>query len=293
MNLLFAPPYLEDELRQAVGACEAAAGRLASGDLDVVSSLEGRDLDGVARAALVAGTPRSLWSWASKGTDIRNLALRAASRALAGAAEVGSWPGTLRIEEAELRAAPAPVISRIVAFLHGDAEDAWPAPDHVAALSLGAAEGALAPELEPLALYAALPLAPGATGWWPAEVFVSAEPSFACGAVDITGPARNLTFGPYVCLTPGVWEAELLFDVCPDAARYDYVVDFGVGADYASLVTRPAGPGLQAISLRHAFRTAALAEIRLHLGRPAFHGELRLRGARLTLLERVGPGTVD
>jgi hypothetical protein len=109
------------------------------------------------------------------------------------------------------------------------------------------------------------------------------EPDFP-GVIDITGPARNLAFGPYQPLTPGLWQAELRFDVCPDAARHDYVVDFGAGDDFTACVVRAGAAGGQVATVRHQFVADAPAEVRLWLGRAAVHGALRLCGAKLALL---------
>ena len=132
-----------------------------------------------------------------------------------------------------------------------------------------------------------LPVAPDCAGWWPSDAFHSNEPAFP-GPIDITGPPRTLLFGPYLSLAPGLWQAELRFDVCADAARYDYRIDFGTADDFTTCVVRAPRPGAQAATLRHRLGAGALAEVRLWLGRPAFHGWLQLHGARLTRVEPSG-----
>ena len=285
MKLLFSPPYLEDGLRRAV---------LGGGwaDLEVVSSLEGCAPGDYARVALVAGSPASAWTWAhSQGLTEKGAALQVASRLLANAANVDGLLGALRVEEAELRVNPVSTLSQIVAFLCEDQALSWQPPDDIGdSFSSASGETPDAAELGALEFYGRLPLAPGIAAWWPPDIFHFAEPSPA-GAIDICGPARNLMFGPYVCLSPGLWQAELRFEVCEDAARYDYIVDFNLPGNATECVVRPIGPGRQVATLRHRVSATAPAEIRLWLGRAAFHGHLRVVGAKLTLLERSVPMT--
>jgi hypothetical protein len=119
--------------------------------------------------------------------------------------------------------------------------------------------------------------------WWPAELFRSAEPHFP-DAVDVTGPPRILCFGPYVRLDPGLWRAEAVFELCADAARYDYRVEFGVEGDFAGVVARSKLAGRQTLALTHRLSTPAEVEVRVSLGRAAFHGQFRFVGARVTRL---------
>jgi len=116
--------------------------------------------------------------------------------------------------------------------------------------------------------------------WWPAALFRSAEPGFP-DAVDITGPPRILSFGPYVRLAPATWRAELELELCADAARYDYRVEFGLDGDFSETIVRAPGAGRCVAALTHRLIAAAPVEIRVSLGRAAFHGAFRLNGARV------------
>ena len=129
----------------------------------------------------------------------------------------------------------------------------------------------------------------GESAWWPAEAFLSREAAFP-GAIDITGPARPLTFGPYARLRAGLWRAEATFEVCADAAAYDYVVDFGVLDDFAQQIVRPGAAGRHATVLERELGSEGSAELRFSLARAAFHGRFRLIGVRVTLLEPRRPG---
>ena len=116
--------------------------------------------------------------------------------------------------------------------------------------------------------------------WWPAALFHSVQPGFP-DALDITGPARFLSFGPYVRLAPGLWRAEVELEVCADAAKYDYLIEFGLEGDFSQIIARAPGAGPHVAALTHRLAAPAPVEVRVSLGRAAFHGAFRLIGARL------------
>jgi hypothetical protein len=284
MRLLFAPPYLAEGLQAVLAHLPDPA--MAGCEVRVASRLEDWPANGVARAVVVTASPQDVRSWAHCKEPGLVARLVAASNFLAGAAAAASLPGALLVSEADVRADTPGVLTRIVEFLLGASPQGWRAPAAIEDL-LSATR--VAAELEALKVYQRLPLAVGASAWWPAALFYSAEPGFP-ETIDVTGPARNLAFGPYICLTPGVWEAELEFELCAEAAQYDYPIDFGVLEDFTQCVVRPVGAGRQTASLRHTFASALPAELRLWLGRAAFHGELRLHGAKLTFVAQNAEG---
>jgi hypothetical protein len=122
---------------------------------------------------------------------------------------------------------------------------------------------------------------------WPREAFnSSATADWSCPAViDVTGRPRCLVFGPYRVLSPGLWRAVVRFRLCEDAARARFAVEFGAIPDLTGRDPPPWTPGAHALEIVHGFARPTAAEIRIHLARAAFHGELRFEGASV---ERLG-----
>ena len=111
---------------------------------------------------------------------------------------------------------------------------------------------------------------------WPRGDFLCGPaPHHACPAIiDVTGRARDLVFGPYRLLSAGVWRARVAVTVCPDAARRQLEVEFGVYPDFTRVSLPYATPGRHEIELIHTFAADGHAEVRVILARAAFHGEL-------------------
>ena len=120
----------------------------------------------------------------------------------------------------------------------------------------------------------------GAAAWWPAELFLSEAPGFPHD-VDITGAPRCLGFGPYVRLGPATWRAEVEIELCADAARYDYLIEFGTNGDFSTAITRASGPGRHVATITHRLEAPADVEVRVSLARAAFHGRFALIGVRV------------
>ncbi|HEY2051890.1 MAG TPA: hypothetical protein VGH03_21330 [Caulobacteraceae bacterium] len=121
------------------------------------------------------------------------------------------------------------------------------------------------------------------------ERYVFHCPDTADGAcpevIDITGRPRHLFKGPNVELAPGRWRATVGLELCADAARRAFALDFGTFTHWAS-ADLPAGvKGAVEVVLEHDVNPGDLVEIRLWLHKAAFHGEIRLKGV---LLERLG-----
>jgi hypothetical protein len=104
--------------------------------------------------------------------------------------------------------------------------------------------------------------------------------------IDVTGPPRVLVFGPFMSLEAGLWRAEVHYEVCDQAARRSYLVEFGSGADLSREWFGPVTLGRNRIVVTHQFADAAVSEIRFWVARAAFHGQLRFLGVTL---KRVGP----
>lgn len=68
---------------------------------------------------------------------------------------------------------------------------------------------------------------------WPIETMIQAEPPYSqlSGPIDLTGPGRILTFGPYFHLPKGRWRAELTFSVTENLSGNIFLVDIYANAD--------------------------------------------------------------
>jgi hypothetical protein len=124
---------------------------------------------------------------------------------------------------------------------------------------------------------------------WDRTIFRSrGSPSGLCPEVlDVTGPARNLFFGPFIVLPTGSWLAVVEIGLCPEAACRGLWLDFGAGAgtDYTRMELPFAVAGRLKIEIRHFFREPGQAQVRLWLKRAALHGEIRFEGVTV---ERLG-----
>ncbi len=128
--------------------------------------------------------------------------------------------------------------------------------------------------------------------FWGRERFLSDLAQPCPPVIDLTGPPRFVVFGPYMALAPGRWRAEMIFELCPEAARRRLAAQFGAEPDYAT-VAAPAGvSGRHAIVIDHTFASGDLAQARLWLQGAAFHGEVRFLGVTVRALPDPprGPG---
>jgi hypothetical protein len=120
--------------------------------------------------------------------------------------------------------------------------------------------------------------------WWAPDAFY-AEAGTAATPIDITGHARILFWGPYIELPPGLWRAEVRLECCAEAARYDYLIEFGTVARFSRTVFRPEPGACTLVDTTYRTTEPWRSELRAWVARPAFHGELRLVGARLLRIE--------
>jgi hypothetical protein len=106
------------------------------------------------------------------------------------------------------------------------------------------------------------------------------DPDQVCPeSLDVTGAARVLVFGPFITLTAGVWRADVMVDVCEQAARRFYLLEFGAGSNLSRVALHPLKPGRNVVSIEHPFDKPAEAELRFWVARAAFHGNLHFGGA--------------
>jgi hypothetical protein len=130
----------------------------------------------------------------------------------------------------------------------------------------------------------------GAEGaiWWGREQLLSCDASGltqTCPeAIDVTGPARCLVFGPYLPLEPGLWRATTIFDLCPEAAHRRMIVQFGAMPEFTTREA-PRQAGRHLIEMDYHVRPKHQVEVRLLMTMAGFHGELRFAGA---FLKRLG-----
>ncbi len=101
----------------------------------------------------------------------------------------------------------------------------------------------------------------------------------------VTGRPRDLVFGPYVGLAPGLWRAAVFVDVGADASRCRFDLEFGVFPNFTKIPVTFAGPGCHRLEIEHTVVDGGAAEVRLVLIRPNFQGEIRFAGASV---ERIG-----
>jgi hypothetical protein len=119
--------------------------------------------------------------------------------------------------------------------------------------------------------------------WWDRGCFLSDEsPERLCpDEIDITGRARFLFFGPFSPLERGLWRATVHLELCPDAARRTLALQFGVEPEYTTLDLPIGVCGSLTPQLDFVCETPGMAQIRLWLRKPAFHGSVRLAGAQV------------
>lgn len=121
--------------------------------------------------------------------------------------------------------------------------------------------------------------------WEPSRFYSAGQPGNRCPPViDITGRARYLLYGPYAPLSPGLWRATVIFDLCPDAARRPLSVDFGTPTDFATVEVPFGVAGCHRIEVIHPISDETPCEVRILLRKAAFHGKFRFLGVNLLRL---------
>lgn len=119
--------------------------------------------------------------------------------------------------------------------------------------------------------------------WWDRSCFRSNEtPDNHCPEViDITGRRRILVFGPWRRLASGLWRATVSVELCNEASRRSFGVQFGSLRQFTTVGVPRGVAGRHDVELIHRLTPEEHAEIRIGVMAPAFHGSLRFLGAKV------------
>lgn len=134
---------------------------------------------------------------------------------------------------------------------------------------------------EPLAMYAVLPPPIGATAFWPGDLFHWTAGADA-GTVDLTGKARVLLHGPYLVLSRGTWEAEIIFELDIDRAITQLRFDWGNGVDVVETTHRLSVGGVYSVNLSKTLTRPSHTEFRVWLDRSMFDGRFTVQSVKVT-----------
>ena len=103
------------------------------------------------------------------------------------------------------------------------------------------------------------------------------------GAVDITGRARFLIFGPYVNLPPGSWVATVALGFSAETSGMSFIIEIAAGTQLTYTRVQPAREQMIETSLSFIVppSTDRPVEIRVISERAAFDGRIALGSVRL------------
>lgn len=120
---------------------------------------------------------------------------------------------------------------------------------------------------------------------WPPAVFLNADkPGEPIPErIDVTGPSRNLVYGPYIALPPGLYDGEIVLEPSPDLVPMRFSVELHGADQIARVVFTLEHPLAQAVSFRFEhLRSAQGIEIRLRNENGTLSGTLVFHGFTLT-----------
>jgi hypothetical protein len=131
---------------------------------------------------------------------------------------------------------------------------------------------------------------------WARDLFFIGDTPHAAAdrAIDISGPVRNLVFGPYIALPIGQWQVTVVLAVSKQGTDLPYSVEVlaGPACDFlARGVAAPRPEGIAEITAEFAISelTAQPISVRVANLRPVMTGRLAL--AHVTLTPRLKPPT--
>lgn len=124
---------------------------------------------------------------------------------------------------------------------------------------------------------------------WARDLFLIGDDPHAAAtrAIDVRGPVRNLLFGPYMTLPPGVWEATIVLAVSKEAANLNYSVEVLAGPSCACLARgtiQPRGEGVCELTVEFTVAESTDQPISLRIVNLcwAFNGRLALAHVALS-----------
>lgn len=84
---------------------------------------------------------------------------------------------------------------------------------------------------------------------WARDLFFIGDDPYAAAdrVIDVSGPVRNLLFGPYMTLPSGEWEATIVLGVSKEAADLGYSVEILAGSRFACLARETIRPNSEGI----------------------------------------------
>lgn len=129
----------------------------------------------------------------------------------------------------------------------------------------------------PIGFYRTVPPRQGVSVEWPLDLLLrhelgetSRDPS------DLTGRRRLLRYGPFIELSPGLWTADLTFDLRIDRARVELRFEWGTMHDVAVATDLITTSGRYSVSLSKVWTEPAVSELRIWLDRAVFDGHMDL-----------------
>lgn len=145
-----------------------------------------------------------------------------------------------------------------------------------------------------LDIYHTLPLDVGTTAEWPISAFrfpISTPAGLVDtgrAAIDLTGRARTIVYGPYIHLPPGLWEAEVRALIQPDGGSAHLRFEWGANPDYVGSSAHVTRNGVYSIKLQRFWPEIRPSELVITSIQPHFHGHFELLSVSVKLLSH-GP----
>ncbi|PZO05390.1 MAG: hypothetical protein DCF28_03875 [Alphaproteobacteria bacterium] len=146
----------------------------------------------------------------------------------------------------------------------------------------------------PLDIFTTLPIPIGASADWCPTIFsYPAGPNMEGGTpdIDLTGRARLLLFGPYICLPKGLWSIDIDASIDTQTSTIALMFEWGAGDRFVSHRTSVSTAGQYRITLNRRWDVLEQAQVRIWLTLPLFQGRLTLNRCRVTRAADSTPET--
>lgn len=142
----------------------------------------------------------------------------------------------------------------------------------------------------PLKIYSQIPPAPGASAYWPRQVFSFGKEAFLDGeqVTDLTGRARPLVYGPYFYLPRGRWRATIDFTAEPIMRRIPLAIEWGKEGGFTDFEAMITEGGRYQLVLENEFTGPGAAQLVIRLSEPLFDGQFDFEGCRVERLDEAG-----